>query len=52
MRPLLSGTAGCRYSGAGASGIATQVIAVAHSGSLTERTDAFEREQILAELKR
>ena len=26
--------------------------AVAHSGSLAERTDAFEREQILAELKR
>ena len=25
---------------------------VAHSGSLAERTDAFEREQILAELKR
>ena len=26
--------------------------AVAHSGTLAERTDAFEREQILAELKR
>ena len=29
-----------------------QVVAVVHSGSLAERTDAFEREQILAELKR
>jgi two-component system nitrogen regulation response regulator NtrX len=29
-----------------------QVVAVAHSGSLAQRTDAFEREQILAELKR
>jgi len=27
-------------------------LAVAHAGSLAERTDAFEREQILAELKR
>jgi len=29
-----------------------QAVVVAHSGSLAERTDAFEREQILAELKR
>jgi two-component system nitrogen regulation response regulator NtrX len=29
-----------------------QSVAAAHSGSLAERTDAFEREQILAELKR
>ena len=29
-----------------------QVVAVARAGSLAERTDAFEREQILAELKR
>jgi two-component system nitrogen regulation response regulator NtrX len=28
------------------------VMAPAHTGSLAERTDAFEREQILAELKR
>jgi DNA-binding NtrC family response regulator len=29
-----------------------QGVAVARAGSLAERTDAFEREQILAELKR
>ena len=40
-----SRAAGCRRGNAGSS-------PVVHSGSLAERTDAFEREQILAELKR